>query len=120
MFDFIEALIRKQVSKVENHHGSELLCGQVLSRFSEALHGLAMTVSQSTVTQMLVRQVGDSNPLAYLDPALLTEDQRRDAEKAVKEALISGLSGVYHDRIDYPKLNKNKTNAFGDTPKEGK
>ena len=38
----------------------------------------------------------------------------------MKEALISGLSGVYHDRIDYPKLNKNKTNAFGDTPKEGK
>ena len=90
MFDFIEALIRKQVSKVENHHGSELLCGQVLSRFSEALHGLAMTVSQSTVTQMLVRQVGDSNPLAYLDPALLTDEQRSTAEKAVNEALISG------------------------------
>ena len=30
----------------------------------------------------------------------------------IKEALVSGLSGVYHDRIKYPKLGKKRTNAF--------
>ena len=30
----------------------------------------------------------------------------------LKEAIISGLSGVYHDRVSYPKLAKKRKNAF--------
>ncbi|MBP5177568.1 MAG: HDIG domain-containing protein [Clostridia bacterium] len=39
----------------------------------------------------------------------------------VKEAVINGLSGVYHDRIDYSKIGKRGANAFiadsGNEPK---
>ena len=30
----------------------------------------------------------------------------------IREAIENGLSGVYHDRINYPKLNNRKVNAF--------
>lgn len=30
----------------------------------------------------------------------------------IREALENGLSGVYHDRINYPKLNSHRGNAF--------
>ena len=38
----------------------------------------------------------------------------------IKEAVINGLSGVYHDRINYPKLGKKAANAFDDNQGENK
>lgn len=38
----------------------------------------------------------------------------------IREALENGLSGVYHDRINYPKLNNRKVNAFGSVSGGGK
>ena len=38
----------------------------------------------------------------------------------IKEAVINGLSGVYHDRINYPKLGKKAANAFEENQGENK
>ena len=35
----------------------------------------------------------------------------------IEDALVNALSGVYHDRIKYPKLNKQHVNAFGSEKK---
>lgn len=90
MFDQIETLIKEQTARVEALPERALLSDEALAQFFEALCTLADTVSQSTVTQMLVHRVGDDNPLAALDPAMLTDEQRARAEKAVNEAIRSG------------------------------
>ncbi len=38
----------------------------------------------------------------------------------IREALENGLSGVYHDRINYPKLGNRKVNAFSGEASEKK
>ncbi|MBQ7656867.1 MAG: DUF4135 domain-containing protein [Clostridia bacterium] len=90
MFDQIENLIKEQTARVEALPERALLSGGALARFSDALRKLAHMVSESTVTQMLVREVGDDNPLAALDPAMLTNEQRKRAESAVNVRLQRG------------------------------
>ncbi len=92
MFDQIEKMITEQTARAEDAPERTLLSDVVPERFSEMLRGIARTISQSTVTQMLVRQVGDDNPFAAFDPALLTDEQRMRAERAVNEALNSGAT----------------------------
>lgn len=113
MLDQIKNLIKEQTARVEALPESALLSDGALVRFFEALRELAETVSQSTVTQMLVHEVGGDNPLAALDPALLTEQQRRSAEKAVNEALITGERALPKPLTDLLELRlKNVTDAF--------
>ena len=90
MFDQIENMIREQTARVEALPEHALLSERALARISRTLRELAHTVSDSVVTQMLVRQVGDDNPLAALDPAMLTNEQREKAESAVNARLRRG------------------------------
>ena len=39
--------------------------------------------------------------------------------RLIEEALEAGLSGVYHDRIKYPKMKDKKVNTFASS-KDGK
>lgn len=113
MFDQIENLIKEQTARVEALPERTLLSGGALARFSDALRKLADTVSESIVAQLLVHEVGDGNPLAALDPALLTEEQRRSAGKAVNEALLSGALTLPKPLTDLLALRlRNVTDAL--------
>ena len=113
MFDSIKNLITKQIARVETLPERALLSDGALARFSGALHELAHTASDSSVTQMLVRQVGDDNPLAALDPAMLTDEQRAYAEKAVNEELNSGALSLPKPLTELLSLRlQNVTDAF--------
>lgn len=97
MFDHIAARIREQTKKIEDHPQRGMLCRQALSRFWDELCSIADTVTESTATALIVREVGADNPFAALDPALLTDEQRKMGEKAVNEKLNRG-------DISLPKL----------------
>ncbi len=108
MLDRIDALIRAETARVERSPECGLLGERARARFSDALRAVAETVTQSTVTQLLVREVGEENPFAAIDPAMLTDAQREKAEKAVNERLLSGalalpkpLTDVVAQRLAY-------------------
>jgi lantibiotic modifying enzyme len=113
MFDQIESLITKQTARVEALPERALLSDAALARFSAALCVLAHTLSDSAVTQLLVCEVGDDNPLAALDPAMLTDEQRTRAEKAVNDRLNSGELSLPEPLTDILTLRlQNVTDAF--------
>ena len=113
MFDKLENMIKEQTVRVEAMTECSLLSDSAKARFSENLHKNVETVSKSTVTHMLVQQVGDDNPLAALDPAMLTDAQHSYAEKAVNEALNNGTLTLPAPLTDILALHlKNVTDAF--------
>ena len=113
MLDCINALIREQIARVEALPERALLSDAALARFSAALRKIAHTLSDSSVTQLLVREVGDDNPLAAFDPAMLTDDQRARAEEAVNDRLNRGDLSLPKPLTDLLTLRlQNVTDAF--------
>ena len=90
MFDCLNALIRKEIERIESHPARALLSVQALARFSDALRFLVNRVTDSTVTNLFAREVGEENPFAALAPDLLTKEQREGAEKALNERINAG------------------------------
>ncbi len=66
-----------------------------------------------SVVKSIIKDRMDNNQFSNCDITM------REIE-LIRDSLVSSLSGVYHDRISYPDLNKKKVNAFAESPKSKK
>ena len=115
MFDCLNALIQKEIMRVENHPARALLSDQALTRFSDALRGMVNMVSESTVTHLIAQEVAGENPFATLAPELIAKDQRESAEKALNERLNTGEMCLPEPMMDILRLRlSNVTDGFAE------
>ena len=115
MLDCLDALIQAQIDRIESHPARTLLSHQALTRFREALGQEADMMVQSTVTHLIVEEVGDENPFAALTPDLLTDEQREKALKSLNEKINGGEMALPGPLVDLLRLRlREVTDGFAE------